>query len=139
MRKNAEISAHLTNRKKFCMMKGMKQTTIFTGGGVFMPEIQQENLLDPDNPALHDMAELFKVFGDTTRVRIIFTLFQKEACVQEIANVLQMTQSAISHQLRILKQARLVRSRREGKSIYYSLADAHIHTIFRQALDHIAE
>ena len=92
------------------------------------------DILAPDDPALQSMADLFKVFGDPTRVRILFALFQ-----QEIANRLGMTQSAISHQLRILKQARLVSSRREGKSIFYALADDHIYTIFRQALEHIAE
>ena len=93
------------------------------------------DILAPDDPALQSMADLFKVFGDPTRVRILFALFQQEACVQEIANRLGMTQSAISHQLRILKQARLVSSRREGKSIFYALADDHIYTIFRQALN----
>ena len=97
------------------------------------------DILAPDDPALQSMADLFKVFGDPTRVRILFALFQQETCVQEIANRLRMTQSAISHQLRILKQARLVSSRREGKSIFYALADDHIYTIFRQALEHIAE
>ena len=92
------------------------------------------DILAPDDPALQSMADLFKVFGDPTRVRILFALFQQEACVQEIANRLGMT-----HQLRILKQARLVSSRREGKSIFYALADDHIYTIFRQALEHIAE
>ena len=76
------------------------------------------DILAPDDPALQSMADLFKVFGDPTRVRILFALFQQETCVQEIANRLGMTQSAISHQLRILKQARLVSSRREGKSIF---------------------
>ena len=89
------------------------------------------DILAPDDPALQSMADLFKVFGDPTRVRILFALFQQETCVQEIANRLGMTQSAISHQLRILKQARLVSSRREGKSIFYALADDHIYTIFR--------
>ena len=93
------------------------------------------DILAPDDPALQSMADLFKVFGDP----ILFALFQQETCVQEIANRLGMTQSAISHQLRILKQARLVSSRREGKSIFYALADDHIYTIFRQALEHIAE
>ena len=97
------------------------------------------DILAPDDPALQSMADLFKEFGDPTRVRILFALFQQETCVQEIANRLGMTQSAISHQLRILKQARLVSSRREGKSIFYALADDHIYTIFRQALEHIAE
>ncbi|MCI5845540.1 MAG: metalloregulator ArsR/SmtB family transcription factor [Oscillospiraceae bacterium] len=104
-----------------------------------MPESYPSDVLAPDDPALRGIAELFKVFGDPTRVRILFALFQQETCVQEIANRLGMTQSAISHQLRILKQARLVSSRREGKSIFYALADDHIYTIFQQALEHIAE
>ncbi len=104
-----------------------------------MSESYPSDLLASDDTALQDIAELFKVFGDLTRVRILFALFQQETCVQEIANQLGMTQSAISHQLRILKQARLVSSRREGKSIFYALADDHIDTIFRQALEHIAE
>ncbi len=89
--------------------------------------------------SLYEVAELFKVFGDTTRIRIIFLLFQQEACVCDIAKKLNMTQSAISHQLRILKQARLVSSRREGKTIFYALADHHIGTIFCQAMEHISE
>ncbi len=89
--------------------------------------------------ALYEVAELFKVFGDSTRIRIIFLLFQNEECVCDIAKKLNMTQSAISHQLRILKQARLVTARRQGKTIYYALADHHIGTIFHQAMEHITE
>ena len=77
----------------------------------------------PDEERLYDLAELFKVFGDTTRIRILYVLFEAEMCVCDIADILNMTQSAISHQLRVLKQARLVRNRRVGKQIYYSLAD----------------
>ncbi len=93
----------------------------------------------PPESQLADVAELFKIFGDLTRVRIIFVLFQHEECVRDIARKLDMTQSAISHQLRVLKQSRLVVSRREGKTIFYSLADAHISSIFGQALEHIQE
>lgn len=93
----------------------------------------------PPESQLADVAELFKIFGDLTRVRIIFVLFQHEECVRDIAQKLEMTQSAISHQLRVLKQSRLVVSRREGKTIFYSLADAHISSIFGQALEHIQE
>ena len=75
----------------------------------------------PDEERLYDLAELFKVFGDTTRIRILYVLFESEMCVCDIAALLNMTQSAISHQLRILKQARLVRSRRDGKTVFYSL------------------
>ncbi len=93
----------------------------------------------PDVELLYDVAELFKVFGDSTRVRILCALFESEMCVCDIAEVLDMTQSAISHQLRVLKQARLVKYRRDGKTVYYSLADDHIQTIFDQAFEHIME
>ena len=93
----------------------------------------------PDEESLYDLAELFKVFSDSTRIRILYALFESELCVCDIAEVLSMTQSAISHQLRVLKQARLVRNRREGKQIYYSLADDHVRTIIGQGMDHITE
>ena len=92
-----------------------------------------------EEDALYDLAELFKVFGDSTRIRILFVLFEKEVCVCEIAETLKMTQSAISHQLKILKQSKLVKGRRKGKSIFYSLADDHVRTIIQQGMDHIAE
>jgi len=93
----------------------------------------------PDEDLLIDLAELYKVFGDSTRIKILYTLFEEEKGVGDIAGHLNMTMSAISHQLRILKQARLVKSRREGKMIYYTLADDHVRTIFAQGLDHICE
>ena len=91
----------------------------------------------PEETELYDLAELFKVFGDSTRIRILFVLSSAEVCVCDLARVLNMTQSAISHQLRILKQNKLVKSRREGKSIFYSLADGHVSTIIAQGRDHI--
>ena len=93
----------------------------------------------PDETELYDLAELFKIFGDSTRIRILFVLFQAEVCVCDLAQALHMTQSAISHQLRILKQNKLVKSRREGKSIFYSLADEHVRTIIDQGREHIEE
>ena len=93
----------------------------------------------PQEEALCDLAELFKVFGDSTRIRILFVLFEAEVCVCDLAAALGMTQSAVSHQLRILKQSKLVKSRREGKSIFYSLADGHVRTIIDQGLEHIEE
>ena len=93
----------------------------------------------PEETELYDLAELFKVFGDSTRIRILFVLSSAEVCVCDLARVLNMTQSAISHQLRILKQNKLVKSRREGKSIFYSLADGHVSTISAQGRDHIEE
>ena len=88
---------------------------------------------------LYDLAEFFKVFGDSTRIKILFVLFETEMSVGDIATALDMTQSAISHQLKILKTSKLVKSRREGKSIFYSLADEHVKTIFAQGLEHIEE
>ena len=99
-------------------------------------------LLSEDIPAeeeLYDLAELFKVFGDSTRIRILYVLLNEDMSVGEIAKSLGMTQSSISHQLRVLKQSRLVKFRREGKSVVYSLADDHVYTILRQGLTHLEE
>lgn len=104
-----------------------------------------ENLLEivkqtmPEEEELNDLAELFKIFGDATRIRILFVLFEAEVCVCDLAELLDMTQSAISHQLRVLKQMKLVKNRREVKTVYYSLADGHIQTIISQGMEHIAE
>jgi Predicted transcriptional regulators len=93
----------------------------------------------PDEENLYDLAELFKVFGDSTRIRILWALAESEMCVCDISILLNMTQSAISHQLRVLKQARLVKHRKDGKVVYYSLDDAHVKQIFDQGLVHISE
>ncbi len=93
----------------------------------------------PEEETLYDLAELFKVFGDTTRIKILYALSASEMCVCDMAALLSMTQSAVSHQLRVLKQARLVKFRRDGKVVYYSLDDEHIQQIFNQGLDHINE
>ena len=93
----------------------------------------------PEEEILYDLADLFKVLGDSTRIRILCALFQAEMCVCDIAALLGMTQSAISHQLRVLKQARLVKYKREGKVVYYSLDDEHVKSIFDQGLIHISE
>ena len=92
-----------------------------------------------DDNTLYALADLFKVFGDPTRIRILYALSAQELCVCDIASVLNMTQSAISHQLRILTQMKLVKFRREGKTVYYSLADSHVETILNQGLDHVLE
>ncbi len=92
-----------------------------------------------DENELYDLAELFKIFGDSTRIRILYALLGGELAVGELSEGLSMTQSAISHQLRILKGSKLVKSRREGKSVYYSLADDHVHTIIATGLEHIEE
>jgi ArsR family transcriptional regulator len=93
----------------------------------------------PSEEDLYDLAELFKVFGDTTRIKILCALVEAEMCVCDIAALLNMTQSSISHQLRILKQARLVRYRRDGKVVYYSIDDEHVKQIFDQGLIHLKE
>ena len=104
-----------------------------------------ENLLKivnetmPEETELYDLAELFKVFGDSTRIRILFVLFEAEVCVCDLAKALNMTQSAISHQLRILKSSRLVKSRKQGEIVYYSLDDSHIGDIFAKAFEHVME
>lgn len=93
----------------------------------------------PPEAELCDLAELFKVFGDPTRVRILYVLHEAELCVCDIAAALSMTPSAVSHQLKILKQSRLIRARREGKSVFYALADGHVHAILGQGMDHVRE
>ena len=93
----------------------------------------------PDEEILYDLAELFKIFGDSTRIKILYVLFESEMCVCDIAQLLNMTQSAISHQLRALKQSKLVKYRREGKTVFSSLADDHDRSILDQAMEHVAE
>ena len=93
----------------------------------------------PEDEFLYDLAELFKIFGDSTRIKILYVLFESEMCVCDIAQLLGMTQSAISHQLRALKQSKLVKYRREGKTVFYSLADGHVRTILDQGMEHVAE
>lgn len=93
----------------------------------------------PQEETLYELAELFKVFGDSTRIKILWALDEAEMCVCDISFLLNMTQSAISHQLRVLKQAELVKSRREGKIVFYSLEDEHVKQIFDQGLIHISE
>lgn len=93
----------------------------------------------PGEDTLYDLTELFRIFGDSTRVRILYALFEAELCVCDIAALLGMSQSAISHQLRALKNVRLVKARREGKTVFYSLADDHVKTIIDQGLEHVRE
>ncbi|MBE6599814.1 MAG: helix-turn-helix transcriptional regulator [Ruminococcaceae bacterium] len=93
----------------------------------------------PTDELICDLSDLFKIFGDTTRVKILFALFESEMCVCAIAELLGMTQPAISHQLRVLKDANLVGNRREGKTIFYFLADDHVRTIIAQGFEHLIE
>ena len=101
--------------------------------------VEQVKAQMPPEETLYDLADLFRVFGDTTRIKILYVLFESEMCVCDIAQLLGMTQSAISHQLRVLKQSRLIKFRREGKTVFYSLADDHVRTIIGQGADHLAE
>lgn len=100
-----------------------------------------ENLVNnqPPEEVLYEVAELFKVFGDSTRIRILYALFGNELCVGDIAEVLNMSQSSVSHQLRILKDAKLVKFRREGKSIFYALDDDHVYHIMEMGMEHVEE
>lgn len=93
----------------------------------------------PSDENLYDLAELFKVFGDSTRIKILYALFEAELCVCDIAQLLGVSQSAVSHQLRVLKNTRLVKPRREGKAVFYSLADDHVRKIIAQGMEHIME
>lgn len=101
--------------------------------------VRRVNEIMPCEEELFDLSELFKIFGDSTRIRILYVLFESDMCVCGIAELLGMTQSAISHQLQVLKKAKLVRYRREGKTIFYSLADDHVRTILDQGMEHITE
>ncbi|MDE7258132.1 MAG: metalloregulator ArsR/SmtB family transcription factor [Lachnospiraceae bacterium] len=93
----------------------------------------------PDDEILYDLAELFKVFGDSTRIKILYSMFEHELCVNDIAGLLNLSQSSVSHQLRILKTSKLVKFRREGKSIYYSLDDEHVRAIISMGMEHVEE
>ena len=93
----------------------------------------------PDDEILYDLAELFKVFGDSTRIKILYSMFEHELCVNDIAGLLNLSQSSVSHQLRILKTSKLVKFRREGKSMYYSLDDEHVRSIISMGMEHVEE
>ena len=101
--------------------------------------IKKVNEKMPEENFLFDLAELYKIFGDSTRIKILYVLFEAEMCVNDIAQVLSMNVSAISHQLRVLKQAGLVKFRRDGKTVFYSLADDHVRTIIDQGAEHVGE
>ena len=101
------------------------------------PDLQALDRMMPAVDDLYDLSELFRVFGDSTRIRILYALFESELCVCDLADLLGMTQSAVSHQLRILKDAKLVRFRREGKSIFYALDDDHVRLILQVGMTHL--
>ena len=101
--------------------------------------IEAVRRLMPDDDSLYDLSEVFRVFGDSTRIRILYALFESELCVCDLATLLGLTQSAVSHQLRILKDAKLVKFRREGKSIFYTLDDDHVRAILSLGMEHLSE
>lgn len=101
--------------------------------------IETVKKLLPADEVLYDLAELFKIFGDSTRVKILYALLESELCVCDMAKLMEVTQSAVSHQLRVLKNSKLVKFRREGKTVYYSLADDHVIHILAQGMEHILE
>ena len=98
-----------------------------------------EPVVMPDDEVLYELADLFRVFGDSTRIKIFYPLHDNELCVQDIANAVQLSQSAVSHQLRVLKDTKLVRFRRDGKTVYYALDDDHVRSILSMGMDHIEE
>lgn len=101
--------------------------------------VRKVRAMVPSEDVLYDLTELFRIFGDSTRVRILYALFASEMCVCDIAAILNMTQSAISHQLRALKNAKLVKARRDGKTVFYSLADDHVRSIIDEGIEHVTE
>lgn len=110
-------------------------------GFLFVHEdtVRKVTSMMPPDETLYDLAELFKVFGDSTRIRILYALFEAELCVCDIAQLLGLTQTAVSHQLRVLKNSKLVKFRRDGKTVFYSLADDHVRSILGQGMEHIEE
>ena len=116
----------------------MKKETLVCECTVIHQEVIDKIKL-PEEELLYDLGDFFKILGDSTRIKILSALFHSEMCVCDIAAILGMTQSAISHQLRVLKQGRLVKHRKEGKVVYYSLDDDHIKHIVDQGLTHISE
>lgn len=101
--------------------------------------VKQVLKAQPDDEVLYDLADVFKMFGDSTRIKILYALFESELCVGDISSILNISQSAISHQLKLLKDAKLVKFRREGKVIFYALDDDHVRTILSMGMEHIGE
>ena len=104
-----------------------------------LPAAQPGPLVMPDDEVLYELADLFRVFGDYSRIKILYALHDGELCVQDLANAVQLSQSAVSHQLRVLKDSKLVRFRRDGKTVYYALDDDHVRSILSMGMDHIEE
>ena len=120
--------------KEKIMEEGMCENTV-----IHKETVKKVKQKMPEDGLIYDLAELFKVFADSTRMKIIFALMENELCVCDMANIVKTTQSAISHQLRILKQSKLVKFRKDGKVVYYSLDDEHISQIVKKGREHIEE
>lgn len=132
-------SKHNANKQCSCETLASKQPQLDTLESQ-QPESQvHEPEVLPDEEILYDLADLFKVFADTTRIKILYCLMGKELCVADIAEAICATQSAASHQLRILKQAHLVKFRRDGKNVIYELSDDHVYTMLSQGMTHLCE
>jgi len=114
-------------------------TDMLTDGLPLQDDLEKLRQTLPEDEVLYDLSELFRVFGDTTRIKILYTLFECELCVNDIAQLLGMTQSSVSHQLRILKSAKLVKFKRDGKQIIYSLDDDHVRSIIALGMEHTEE
>ena len=128
-----EVSAQLNKSSESSEASSIQEKT----NDLDLGESIEEGM--PDEELLYDLADLFKTFGDTTRIKILYALMEHELCVADLAEAIGATQSAVSHQLRTLKQSRLVRAKRDGKNVMYSLSDDHVHSMLAQGMTHICE
>lgn len=128
-----EVSAQLNKSSESSEASSIQEKT----NDLDLAESIEEGM--PDEELLYDLADLFKTFGDTTRIKILYALMEHELCVADLAEAIDATQSAVSHQLRTLKQSRLVRAKRDGKNVMYSLSDDHVHSMLAQGMTHICE
>lgn len=128
-----EVSAQLNKSSESSETSSIREKT----NDLDLVESIEEGM--PDEELLYDLADLFKTFGDTTRIKILYALMEHELCVADLAEAIGATQSAVSHQLRTLKQSRLVRAKRDGKNVMYSLSDDHVHSMLAQGMTHICE
>ena len=135
-RENKKESAFFLFQEDACPVCEESHMELPAGNEEMLSKVSDEM---PEEEILYDLAELFKIFGDSTRIKILYALFEAELCVCDIARLLSMTQSAISHQLRLLKAAKLVKFRREGKAVFYALADDHVRTILGTGMEHLTE
>ena len=133
------LSACYHEHMSRCSYIETKGEDSMTGLEQAAPEKEKQPVEMPDDEVLYELADLFRVFGDSTRIKILYALHDSELCVQDIADAVQLSQSAVSHQLRVLKDSKLVRFRREGKTVFYALDDDHVRSILSMGMDHIEE